>query len=199
MAIMRPWLFAVFESIGLRAAAMETFSLFLMPLLGSQSAIEIMTMPMPNNVMASKKRKILSARSNAFVTIIGNLSSNDIFGGRVFLECSAKDQRCRCSGALSTRRRLTTVSATLRRTRSTWLILMLWSLVRKWLRLPLRSWSCGFRLELRDGWDHYEANVMLGRSDGDDWPDFGYLKLYFNPDGGFVTEDRFPRYCGQNS
>ena len=83
--------------------------------------------------------------------------------------------------------------------------------------------SCGFRLEIEegkfvtiprstelvlwsrafvrygdvDGWDHYEANVMLGRLDGEDWPDFGYLKLYFNPDGGFVTEDRFPRYCGQ--
>lgn len=70
--------------------------------------------------------------------------------------------------------------------------------------------SCGFRLEIEEGkfvsiprstelvlwsrafvrhgdvegWDHYEANVMLGRLDGDDWPDFGYLKLYFNPDGG---------------
>ena len=48
-----------------------------------------------------------------------------------------------------------------------------------------------------DGWDHYEATVMLGRLDGEDWPDFGSLKLYFNPDGKFVTEDVYPRYSGQ--
>jgi hypothetical protein len=48
------------------------------------------------------------------------LSSNDIFGGRVFLKYSAKDQDCRCSGALSARSaEHDDVSATRSCTRST--------------------------------------------------------------------------------
>lgn len=47
------------------------------------------------------------------------------------------------------------------------------------------------------GWNHYEAEVMLGRLDGSECPDLGYLRLYFNLEGEFVTEDRGPRYWGQ--
>ena len=43
--------------------------------------------------------------------------------------------------------------------------------------------------------DHYEAVVMLGREITDrNWiPLHGYLKLYFNLEGQFVTEDRFSK------
>jgi hypothetical protein len=38
---------------------------------------------------------------------------------------------------------------------------------------------------------------MLGRLEGSNSPDLGYLVLYFDLDGHFFTEDRYPRYCGQ--
>jgi hypothetical protein len=45
--------------------------------------------------------------------------------------------------------------------------------------------------------DHFEAVVILGcRVDGENWvADYGYLKLYYNTNGEFLTEDRYPSVC----
>lgn len=44
--------------------------------------------------------------------------------------------------------------------------------------------------------NHYEAVVLLGcEKVGENWrPQFGYLKMYFDERGNFVTEDRYARH-----
>jgi hypothetical protein len=74
----------------------------------------------------------------------------------------------------------------------------------KWVTIPrsadLVLWTRSF-IKQEDAetllGDHYEATVMLGRLDGGNCPDIGYLRLYFNSDGEFVREDVYPRYWGQ--
>lgn len=45
--------------------------------------------------------------------------------------------------------------------------------------------------------DHFEAVVILGCEElGNNWfSKYGYIKMYYDLDGNFVTEDRYPPCC----